>query len=246
MEKEAKDLIDGWFSRFFWLTRHMDNAGHMTISSIGSYREGARPPDNLLKFDGFEFVVDSAIGDLQQARFDSLSCAGWTEPDPELVMDESRVLVEAVNTADFELQRVEVFEILEPADQRWFAVQDRLRSFRRGYILATDDPEMPRLAAELEADAVRLQQESAVLARIYEDWSRSHKANRRLPTESSNPEWRPADWFGKTLGQRVRQASQPSRKGKRVRRTEVDGGVLYSLSDARRWWPGEVAKLGHD
>jgi hypothetical protein len=64
-------------------------------------------------------------------------------------------------------------------------------------------------------------------------------------SESATPEhdgedWKPADHFPVKMRSRLRQATRDERKSKRVRKKVVDGTVLYSLSDARRWWSAEL------
>lgn len=68
-------------------------------------------------------------------------------------------------------------------------------------------------------------------------------------TESSHSEtatdtsgYRPAAWFGKDMRPRLRQAARSNRKTKRVATRKDDGVLLYSVTDARRWWPEEVPK----
>jgi hypothetical protein len=56
----------------------------------------------------------------------------------------------------------------------------------------------------------------------------------------SDEEWKPAMHFPLEMRSRLRHATQKNRKSKRVRKKVVDGTILYSLSDARRWWGAEL------
>jgi hypothetical protein len=58
--------------------------------------------------------------------------------------------------------------------------------------------------------------------------------------ERDDADWKPADHFPLKMRSRLRQATRDGRKSKRVRKKVVDGTVLYSLSDARRWWGSEL------
>ena len=53
-------------------------------------------------------------------------------------------------------------------------------------------------------------------------------------------EWAPASAFSLELASRVRQAAQPGRKTKRVRKNVVDGVTLYCLNDIRRFWRDDL------
>lgn len=54
--------------------------------------------------------------------------------------------------------------------------------------------------------------------------------------------FRPASWFSKGMAARLRMAAAKGRKTKRVSTRLFDGVVMYSVSDARRWWPEDVPK----
>jgi hypothetical protein len=58
--------------------------------------------------------------------------------------------------------------------------------------------------------------------------------------ERDDKDWKPADHFPVKMRSRLRQATRDDRKSKRVRKKVVDGTVLYSFSDARRWWGAEL------
>lgn len=58
--------------------------------------------------------------------------------------------------------------------------------------------------------------------------------------EHDHGEWKPAAEFPVKMRGRLRHAARAGRKTKRVRKKTVDGAVLYSLSDARRWWSAEL------
>jgi len=54
--------------------------------------------------------------------------------------------------------------------------------------------------------------------------------------------YKPASYFDKSLGSRLRKAAGPQRKSKRVRSRIIDGTTMYNVEDARRWWPTDVPK----
>lgn len=58
--------------------------------------------------------------------------------------------------------------------------------------------------------------------------------------EGDHEEWKPASFFPKRMRGRLRYAVRKGRKSKPVRKLVVDGTVLYSRSDARRWWGEEL------
>lgn len=60
------------------------------------------------------------------------------------------------------------------------------------------------------------------------------------PAPEGDEEWKPAMFFPLPMRSRLRQATRKDRKSKRVRKRVVDGTILYSLSDARRWWGVEL------
>lgn len=60
------------------------------------------------------------------------------------------------------------------------------------------------------------------------------------PAPEGDEEWKPAMFFPLKMRSRLRQATRKDRKSKRVRKRVVDGTILYSLSDARRWWGVEL------
>lgn len=60
------------------------------------------------------------------------------------------------------------------------------------------------------------------------------------PVGDEENEYRPASFFGKSMGSRLRKAAAPDRKSKRVRSKTVDGEIMYNLIDARRWWPRDI------
>jgi hypothetical protein len=60
------------------------------------------------------------------------------------------------------------------------------------------------------------------------------------PAPEGDEEWKPAMFFPLKIRSRLRQATRKDRKSKRVRKRVVDGTILYSLSDARRWWGVEL------
>lgn len=53
----------------------------------------------------------------------------------------------------------------------------------------------------------------------------------------SDGEYQPASWFRKGDRSVLRQAARTNRKRKRVRTKRVDGTLMYSTADVRRWWP---------
>ncbi len=55
--------------------------------------------------------------------------------------------------------------------------------------------------------------------------------------------WMPAGFFPPKMRSRLRHASGKKRIGKRVRTKIVDRTTLYSVEDARRWWPQEVGAI---
>jgi hypothetical protein len=68
-----------------------------------------------------------------------------------------------------------------------------------------------------------------------------------VPVEAVAPTYdddvyQPAAWFGGDMPGRLRKAASKDRKGKRVRKRTIDGVVVYSVADARRWWPNDVPK----
>lgn len=58
--------------------------------------------------------------------------------------------------------------------------------------------------------------------------------------EGDDEEWKPAMFFQTKVHGRLRQAARKDRKSKRVRTRIVDGTILYSLTDVRRWWGEDV------
>jgi hypothetical protein len=54
--------------------------------------------------------------------------------------------------------------------------------------------------------------------------------------------YRPAAWFSGDMPGRLRKAASKNRKTKRVRTRKIDGVVVYSVADARRWWPRDMPK----
>ena len=63
-----------------------------------------------------------------------------------------------------------------------------------------------------------------------------------MPDGDDDPEWRPASWFAYDIHARLRMAARPNRLTKRVGKKVVDGAILYSAADARRYWPDDVVK----
>ena len=61
-------------------------------------------------------------------------------------------------------------------------------------------------------------------------------------TPTDDP-FRSPEWFGAKLANRLRKAAAPDRKTKRVRSVKHDGVKLYSVNDARKWWPNDVPAL---
>jgi hypothetical protein len=66
-------------------------------------------------------------------------------------------------------------------------------------------------------------------------------SNGQLPQDDG--QYLPATCFPKGMAARLRMAAQKNRKTKRVSTKTVDGVVLYSVVDARRWWPNDVPKV---
>jgi hypothetical protein len=62
--------------------------------------------------------------------------------------------------------------------------------------------------------------------------------NRNREAETSD--FKPADFFPKSIRARLRMAAGPNRKRKRVRSILVEGTRLFSHSDAFKWWPQQV------
>ena len=58
--------------------------------------------------------------------------------------------------------------------------------------------------------------------------------------EGDDEEWKPASFFPPKMHGRLRQATRPDRKSKRVKKKVVDGATLYSLSDVQRWWGADL------
>jgi hypothetical protein len=56
--------------------------------------------------------------------------------------------------------------------------------------------------------------------------------------------FRPASYYPKKMRSRLRHAARANRKNKCVRTRKENGVVLYSVVDARKWWPNECPK--HD
>lgn len=76
------------------------------------------------------------------------------------------------------------------------------------------------------------------------EWTAKLRAH-ATGTESGNhgaaeEAWRMIGWFPKNLRPRIRQATTPKRRGKRVRVKQADGVNLYSVEDARKWWSSEL------
>jgi len=78
----------------------------------------------------------------------------------------------------------------------------------------------------------------AIAARVVE--LQSVPQSESATPERDDEDWKPADHFPVKMRSRLRQATRDDRKSKRVRKKVVDGTVLYSLSDARRWWSAEL------
>lgn len=53
-------------------------------------------------------------------------------------------------------------------------------------------------------------------------------------------DFKPAEWFPPKMKARLRMAAHPNRKTKRVRVKKIDGVNLYSVEDAKLWWPKEM------
>lgn len=63
-----------------------------------------------------------------------------------------------------------------------------------------------------------------------------------VPVEGAD-DYKPASWFTRTTKvkpSRLRQAASPQRKSMRVHRRQDDGTWVYSVADARRWWPDDM------
>ncbi|MGP1310922.1 MAG: hypothetical protein ACTS27_12065 [Phycisphaerales bacterium] len=60
--------------------------------------------------------------------------------------------------------------------------------------------------------------------------------------EMLDGDYRPVSAFPVEVAERLREAAAPRRKSKRVRRCKRDGVYLYSVDDARRWWPAEMSQ----
>lgn len=78
----------------------------------------------------------------------------------------------------------------------------------------------------------------AIAARVVE--LQSVPQSESAAPERDDEDWKPASHFPVNMRSRLRQATRDDRKSKRVRKKVVDGTVLYSLSDARRWWSAEL------
>ncbi len=69
-----------------------------------------------------------------------------------------------------------------------------------------------------------------------------HKGEGQAPKTKLT--FHPANWFGKKMAGRLRMASLPERKTKRVRKVTRGGVVMYCVDDARQWWPRDVPAEG--
>ncbi len=59
-------------------------------------------------------------------------------------------------------------------------------------------------------------------------------------------DFRPGSWFTlntKIPAARLRMAAREGRLSMHVRKRTIRGTVCYSVSDAERWWPSDMAKL---
>ena len=61
-----------------------------------------------------------------------------------------------------------------------------------------------------------------------------------VASKDDDNDWKPASHFPKPIRSRLRHATGKNRKAKKVRRKTVGGTVLYSRSDAERWWGAEL------
>lgn len=67
----------------------------------------------------------------------------------------------------------------------------------------------------------------------------THSHEREDPAEGA---YLPASAFKKEMGARLRQATSPKRKGKRVRAKTIDRVKCYCVEDVLRWWPDALTK----
>ena len=84
----------------------------------------------------------------------------------------------------------------------------------------------------------------AVIAQVNDEYDR---ATERFGGGVENDEYQPGQWFTNNTDiptSRLRQAARKGRRKKRVRKTEKDGVVCYSVKDAKRWWQGDFQKKG--
>jgi len=108
---------------------------------------------------------------------------------------------------------------------------------RHGFVI--DDSPAPKPDPVLDAETDHL----AAMAYGAKPWGSpapampTVAAPPALPDGDDDPGWRPASWFAYKIHARLRMASRPNRLTKRVGKKVVDGAILYSVADARRWWP---------
>ena len=69
-----------------------------------------------------------------------------------------------------------------------------------------------------------------------------HNVKQHNAAKTDDSDYRPALWFDTGMAARLRMAAHKTRKTKRVASRTIDGVVLYSVADARRWWPKDVPK----
>ena len=65
------------------------------------------------------------------------------------------------------------------------------------------------------------------------------------PEDDPNSLYKPAEWFTHNTNirlPRLRQATSPRRKRKKVRRIIIDSRPHYNVQDAKRWWESDWTK----
>jgi len=117
-------------------------------------------------------------------------------------------------------------------------------------IAACLHPDTKQSAGILDAKTDLLEQQLAKLQSVAFDYpdrnadalsNQSESRNTTASGESlhSDPFAR-IGWFHPKLQDRIRKATNPERKTMRVRRRLEEGTWVYSVNDARRWWPEDV------
>lgn len=121
-----------------------------------------------------------------------------------------------------------------PSDLRYFVSAKR----KEIELADVDNGDLDILARQAAASVYGPESAASSVESIQE------RTTAQIPIEIDGDlaEFRPASWFPKGMAARLRMAAGKDRKTKRVDSRVVDGVTLYSVSDARLWWPGEVPK----